>query len=199
MPTIAMVTAITTALTERFIEVSSMSGDRLRSYASIQLRPALLDELRPLGESGEHEQTKFLGRGARRLRAVGDDALAHVGTVEDLDELVVEPRDDGLRQPGRPDYSVPADDLESRQHFRNRRQIGKDREALGRGDREPAQLPGPHLGLRRLHACEIEVVLPGEQIHQRRPRALVGDVLGLYAGHHLVELAREMPTGADSG
>src|SRR6266480_151434 len=125
MPTIAMVTAITTALTERFIEVSSMSGDRLRSYASIQLRPALLHELRPLGEIGEHEQTKFLGRGARRLRAVGNDALAHVGPVENFDELVVQARDDRPGEPRGPDDPVPADDLEPRQRFRNRGQIGK--------------------------------------------------------------------------
>src|SRR2546427_12972954 len=82
--------------------------------SSIQFRPALLDELRPLGEVGEHEQTKFLGRGAGRLRAVRDDALAHVGTVEDLDELVVKARDDGLGQPGRPAQAVPAAHFESR-------------------------------------------------------------------------------------
>src|SRR6266705_6402510 len=74
---------------------------------SIQLRSALLDELRPFGEVGEHKETKFLGRGARRLRAVGHDALAYVGPVENLDELVVQPRDDGLGQPGRPDHAVP--------------------------------------------------------------------------------------------
>src|SRR6267378_5739293 len=47
---------------------------------SIQLRAALPDELRPFGEIGEHEQTKFLGRGPARLRAVRHDALAHVGS-----------------------------------------------------------------------------------------------------------------------
>src|SRR5882672_3275728 len=66
---------------------------------SIQLRPALLDELGPFGEVGEHEETKFLGRGAGRFRAIRYDALAHVGPVEDLDELVVKARADGSGQP----------------------------------------------------------------------------------------------------
>src|SRR5882762_1555385 len=52
--------------------------------SSIQLRSALLHELRPFGEIGEHEQTKVLGRRARRLRAVRHDALAYVGPVEDF-------------------------------------------------------------------------------------------------------------------
>src|SRR5882762_3408328 len=128
---------------------------------SIQLRPALLHESRPFGEVGEHEQTKFLGRGAGRFRAIRHDALAHVGPVEDLDELVVKARDDGLGQPGRPDHAVPAHDFEARQNFRHRGQIGQSRDALGRGDRESAQLPASHLGLRRLDAGEVEMILPG--------------------------------------
>src|SRR6266513_1107296 len=176
MPTIAMVTAIRTALTERFIEVSSMSGDRLRSYASIQLRPALFHELCAFGEVGETELTELLGRAADRLRAVGDDALAHVGPLEDFDELVVKPRDDGRGQARGPDHAVPADEFESGQLFRYCGQVGQGREALGRGDREPAQLARAHLDLRRLDAREIEVVLPGDQIHQRRPCALVRDM-----------------------
>src|SRR6266849_7739613 len=107
------------------MEVSSVSGDRLQSYASIQLRSALLDELRPFGEVGEHEFTELLGRRARRLRAVRHDALAYVGPVEDPDELVVQPRDDGPGQPGRPDYAVPAHDFEARQDFRHGGQIGQ--------------------------------------------------------------------------
>src|SRR5882672_1412376 len=166
---------------------------------SIQLRPALLDELGPFGEVGEHEETKFLGRGAGRFRAVRYDALAHVGPVEYSDELIVQPRDDGSGQPGRPDHAVPAHDFEARQLFRDRGQIGQGRDTLGRGDREPAQLPASHLGLRSLDAGKIEMILPGDQVHQRGPRALVRDVLGLDACHQLVELAREMPAGADAG
>src|SRR5882762_11562619 len=166
---------------------------------SIQLRPALLHELRPFGEVGEHEETKFLRRGAGRLRAVRHDPFAHVGPVEDLDELVVQPRDDGSGQPGRPDDAVPAHDFEARQLFRHGGQIGQGRDALGRGDREPAQLSASHLRLRRLYAGEVEMILPGDQVHQRGPRALVRNVLGLDAGHHLVELAREMSAGTDAG
>src|SRR5258708_25351777 len=84
---------------------------------SIELRPALLDELRPFGKVGEHEEAKLPGRGAGRFRAVRHDALAHVWTVEYFDELVVQPRDDGAGQPGRPDHAVPAHDFEARQLF----------------------------------------------------------------------------------
>src|SRR5437879_2116087 len=113
----------------RRTRTSDVSGDRLQSYASIQLRPALFHELRALGEVGEHELTELLGRGADWLRAVGDDALAHVGPVEDFDELVVKPRDDGGRQARGPDHAVPSDELESRQLFRHRREIGHCRRA----------------------------------------------------------------------
>src|SRR5258708_17279869 len=90
---------------------------------SIELRPALLHELRPFGEVGEHELTEVLGRGAGRLRAVRHDALAHVWPVEYFDELVVQPRDDGLGQRCWGDHAVPADDFESRQLLRHRRHI----------------------------------------------------------------------------
>src|SRR5882672_3223627 len=46
--------------------------------SSIQLRSALLHELRPFGEIGEHEETKFLWGAAGRLRTVRHDAIAHV-------------------------------------------------------------------------------------------------------------------------
>src|SRR5947207_14738178 len=85
--------------------------------SSIQLRPALFHELCALGEVGEHELTELLGRAAHRLRAVGDDALAHVGPVEDFDELVVKPRDDRRGQARGPDHAVPADEFESWELF----------------------------------------------------------------------------------
>src|SRR5262252_7896031 len=64
------------------------------SSASVQFCSALLHELRPLGEVGEHELTEFLGAASYWLRAVGDDALVHVGPLQYLHELVVELGDD---------------------------------------------------------------------------------------------------------
>src|SRR5258706_9449190 len=133
--------------------------------SSIQLRPALLDELRALGEVGKHELTKFLGRASDGFRPVRHDALAHIRPIEDSQEVVVKPRDDGRGQARRPDHAVPADELESGQLFRHGGQIRHGGEALGRRDRERAQLARPHLDLRRLDAREIEMVLPGDQIH----------------------------------
>ena len=108
--------------------------------------------------------------------------------------------DERLRHLRRPDHAVPADHLEARQRFgdrRERRAVAAS--ALRRGDREAAQLAGAHLRLRALQAGEVEVVLAGEQVGHRRTRALVGDVLGLDAGHQLVELAREVAAAADAG
>src|SRR6185295_12858686 len=45
----------------------------------IKLCPAFLDELRPFCEIGRHEIAERGGIAAHRLRAVGGDALAHVG------------------------------------------------------------------------------------------------------------------------
>src|SRR5438874_10989399 len=82
--------------------------------SSIQLRAALFHELCALGEVGEHELTELLRRASDGLRSVRHDALAHVGPVEDFDELVVKARDDGRRQARGPDHAVPADEVESR-------------------------------------------------------------------------------------
>src|SRR2546422_126240 len=57
------------------------------SAPSIQLRPALLDDLRPLREIGEHELTELPGRAADRLRSVRHDPLAYLGLVENLHEV----------------------------------------------------------------------------------------------------------------
>src|SRR5579871_1906588 len=76
---------------------------RLKPPTSIKLRSALPDELGELLDIGEHELAELLGRAADRLGAVGDDALVHLRLLQDLDELVVQPRDDRLRHPRRPD------------------------------------------------------------------------------------------------
>src|SRR5437762_13997684 len=82
-----------------------------RADSSIELRPALLAELRPLVKVGAHEAAKLLWRAADRLRAVRHDALAHLRLVQDLYQLLVQPRDDRLRQARRADHAVPADHL----------------------------------------------------------------------------------------
>src|ERR1044071_2654905 len=89
------------------------------------------------------------------------------------------------------DHAVPADHFEARQRFRHRRDIGNRREPLRRGDRDRSQLASSHLRLRTLQAGEGELIAAADEIDERRPAALVGDVLRLHAGHLLVELARE--------
>src|SRR5260221_9693476 len=77
--------------------------------SSIELGAAFLDELGPLREIGGHELAEFRRAVADRLRAVGDDALAHVGLREHAQQRLVQPRDDGARQGGGADDALPAD------------------------------------------------------------------------------------------
>src|SRR5439155_408581 len=67
---------------------------------SIQLRPALLDDLGPFREIGKHELTELPGRAADRLRSVRHDPLAYLGLAENLRELLVQPGDDRAGQIG---------------------------------------------------------------------------------------------------
>src|SRR5260370_1011836 len=76
--------------------------------SSIELGAAFLDELGPLREIGGHELAEFRRAFADRLRAVGDDALAHIGLREHAQQRLVQSRDDVARQAGGSDDAVPA-------------------------------------------------------------------------------------------
>src|SRR5260221_11337602 len=86
--------------------------------SSIELGAAFLDELGPLREIGGHELAEFRRAVADRLRAVGDDALAHVGLREHAQQRLVQPRDDVARQAGGADDAGPADEVGTGPRFR---------------------------------------------------------------------------------
>ena len=106
----------------------------------------------------------------------------HVGLREDLHQLVVQPRDDRRRQVGRPEHAVPADEFVAGQRLRHRRHVRhRARRAAAWSPRAPRSLPARTCGCRGLHAGEVEVVAPAEQVDERRAAALVGNVLRLDA------------------
>src|SRR5258708_28677135 len=76
--------------------------------SSIELGAAFLDELGPLREIGGHELAEFRRAVADRLRAVGDDALAHIGLRQHAQQRLVQPRDDVARQAGGAADAPPA-------------------------------------------------------------------------------------------
>ena len=84
---------------------------------SVQLRTALLDELGPLDEIGEHLLEELRGRVADRFRAVREDALAYVRLVEVSDDLCAQPREYRGGKFCRRRDAVPAGNLEPRQRF----------------------------------------------------------------------------------
>src|SRR5258708_30296024 len=78
--------------------------------SSIELGAAFLDELGPLREIGGHELAEFGRAVADRLRAVRDDALAHIPLREHAQQRLVQSRGDVARQAGRPGGAGPADE-----------------------------------------------------------------------------------------
>src|SRR5918992_4867286 len=143
----------------------------------------LLDDLVPAHAFSLEDFREFAGRPADGLEAVARQELLEVLALQDLVDFAVESRDDVRGKPLRPDEAVPVDDFVVRvAGLGDRGELGSRRDALRRGYRQPAQLPGLDVRQRRRHRAEDELHLAADGVLQRRTRAFVRHVQHLDLG-----------------
>src|SRR6516162_4270287 len=78
-----------------------------------RLDAGVLDHFRGFDELRLDEFAEFLGRARKRLEPDIGDLRLHLGVVDDLAHLPVEPGDDFTGRPGRREKSGPGFDLET--------------------------------------------------------------------------------------
>ena len=126
------------------------------------------------------------------LRAAGSWITAAARMIQHVDDL--------LRRAGRRDQAVPGGGVEARMaELVDRGNTRQERAAPDGRDRERAQPAGPdvvrHQGGRRKHHLHMAA----DDVLQRRPRLLVGDMDEICLGLDLEQLAGEMGGAAVAG
>ena len=107
------------------------------------------------------------------------------GILQDFHHRAAQRVDDRRRRVGRCEESGPGRRAVARQHFRDRRHVGRLRIALPAADADGAQLSRLDVAQRGAEGEEGEIDMAGERRRLRFAAAFVGHVHHLHAGHRV--------------
>ena len=140
---------------------------------------------------------KLFGTAADRVNTLRAQLVFYVRRGERFHELSLHSCDGFLRRAGRREHGERGHGVEARESgFRDGREIGHERRALGRARRDQAQPPCLRLWQRRDDVDKRQCGFPADQRLRGRTAAFIGHVRHADAGHVHQKLGRHVTGGA---
>src|SRR5712691_8710014 len=173
--------------------ISGLPETEQITTASFGAGARIFHDLRPFRNLARDIVGELPRRACGDFRAERLEPLAQVRQAQHLDDVAVEPLDERRGRTPRHDNAVPGDRLEpGYARLGQGRQLGHRRRTPGGRDRERAQPPGLDVGNHRSRGREHELRLTGDDVGERRLRALVGHVHHIDSRHRLEEFSGEV-------